>query len=161
MTITDSHKTLNLQPVNSRNYKILSSDIKHIGFVKKVNPASLIVSIINQSACSACHAKGSCTVADFQEKDIEIANTSGKVYRPGEEVSVIFKESQGFTALFYGYILPFVLVLLTLITAVSVIESELIGGILALAILIPYYITLYIFRHLLKKVFTFEIEGNN
>ena len=157
MSITGSHKYLNLQPVNSRNYKILSSDIKHSGFVKEVKGSSLIVNIINQSACSSCHAQGACSVSDFQDKEIEVANVGG-FYSPGQEVTVVFKESQGFTALFYGYILPFVLVLLTLIIAVSLSNNELTGGLLALAILIPYYITLYFFRHLLKKVFNFEVE---
>lgn len=117
----------------------------------------MIVNIINESACSACHAKGSCSVADFQDKEIEISNFAGN-YSSGQQVNVIFKETQGFTALFYGYVLPFILVLVTLIIAVSAFENELIGGLLALAILIPYYITIYFFRHLLKKVFTFEVE---
>jgi sigma-E factor negative regulatory protein RseC len=135
----------------------LSSDIKHSGFVKEVKGTSVIVNIVNQSACSSCHAKGACSVSDFQDKEIEIVNANG-AYRTGEEVTVVFKESQGFAALFYGYILPFLLVLFTLIIAVSVSKNELIGGLLALAILIPYYTTLYFFRHLLKKVFKFELE---
>jgi sigma-E factor negative regulatory protein RseC len=135
----------------------LSSNIKHIGFVKELRGSSLIVNIVNESACSACHAKSSCTVADFQDKEIEISNVAG-TYLPGQQVNVVFKETQGFTALFYGYVLPFILVLITLIVSVSYFENELIGGLLALAILIPYYISIYFFRHLLKKVFTFEVE---
>jgi len=137
----------------------LSSDIKHIGFVKEVKGTSLIVNIVNQSACSSCHANGACSVSDFQDKEIEISNVR-KNYSQGQEVTVVFKESQGFTALFYGYILPFVLVLFTLIIAVSFFNNELIGGLLALGILIPYYITLYFFRHLLKNIFKFEVEEN-
>jgi len=117
----------------------------------------LIVNIINQSACSSCHANGACSVSDFQDKEIEIANV-GNFYTPGQEVTIVFKESQGFTALFYGYVLPFILVLFTLIIAVSLFKNELIAGLLALAILIPYYITIYFFRHLLKNVFKFEVE---
>ncbi len=159
MAFTDSRKNLNLQTVNSRNDRILNSDIKHTGFVKEVNGTSLIVNIVNQSACSTCHAQGACTVADFQDKEIEIQNFS-KSYSPGQQVTVIFRESQGFTALFFGYILPFFLVLLTLIIAFEVLNNELISGILALAILIPYYTTLWFFRHLLKKIFKFEVEEN-
>lgn len=157
MTITDSHKSLNLQPGNSKNYKILSSDIKHTGFVKEVNGTSLVVNIVNQSACSACHAQGSCTVSDFQNKEIEINNVDGNYYK-GQEITVVFKETQGFTALFYGYILPFILVLATLIISISITENELIGGLLALTVLVPYYVTIYFFRHLLKNAFKFEVE---
>ena len=157
MTITDSHKSLNLQPGNSKNYKILSSDIKHKGFVKEVNGTSLVVNIVNQSACSTCHAQGACTVSDFQDKEIEINNVDGNYYK-GQEITVVFKETQGFTALFYGYILPFILVLVTLIISISVTKNELIGGLLALAVLVPYYATIYFFRHLLKNAFKFEVE---
>ncbi len=159
MTATDSHKCLNLQPGNSKKYNILSSEIKHTGFVKEVNGTSLIVNIVNQSACSTCHAQGACSVSDFQDKEIEIGNVYGN-YSLGQEITVVFKETQGFTALFYGYVLPFILVLVTLIVAVSAFDNELIGGLLALAILIPYYITIYFFRHLLKRIFTFEVEEN-
>jgi sigma-E factor negative regulatory protein RseC len=148
-----------LQTVNSKNGRILNSDIKHIGFVKEVRGSSLVVNIVNQSACSTCHAQGACTVADFQDKEIEIQNFS-KFYSPGQQVTIIFRESQGFTALLFGYVLPFVLVLITLIIALSVLNNELIGGLLALAILIPYFTTLWFFRHLLKKVFKFEVEEN-
>lgn len=149
-----------MQTVNSKNSVITKTDIRHKGFVKTVNEDSLIVNIVNQSACSSCHAKGACTVADFQDKEIEITHFS-KNYIPGQEVTILFQEAQGFTALFYGYVLPFVIVLLTLIISVSVTDNELISGLLSLAVLIPYYITLYFFRHLLKKVFKFELEEMN
>ena len=157
MTYIDSYKYLNLQCVNYKNHNKTKENIKHRAFVKKVTDTSLIAIIVNQSACSSCHAKGACTVADFQEKEIEITSFR-KNYNPGDEITVIFQESQGFTALFYGYILPFILVLVTLIIASAIFGNELVSGLLSLAILIPYYITLYFFRHLLKKVFKFEVE---
>lgn len=125
--------------------------------VKEATASSLVVSIINQSACSTCHAKGACTIADVQEKEVEIT-PDGHSYYPGQEVTVILKEVQGFKALFYGYLLPFLLVLATLITASSITGNEVFSGLLALGILIPYYTTLYFFRHILKKVFKFEVE---
>ena len=128
--------------------------------MKEVSKTSLIVNIVNQSACSSCHAKGACSVSDYQDKEIEISNFS-KNYKPGQEVTILFKETTGFKALFYGYVLPFMLVLTTLIVSNSITNNELLAGLLSLAILIPYYITLYFLRHLLKKVFNFEIEELN
>jgi positive regulator of sigma E activity len=122
-----------------------------------VNGDTMTVTITSESACAACHAKGVCTVADFQEKEIEISQTQGN-YAPGQQVTVLFRESDGFTALFYGYILPFLLVLFTLIGIFSLTNNEVLSGLLALGILIPYYTTLYFFRHYLKKVFKFEVE---
>lgn len=160
MTLPNSSKWLNLQTVNCKNNRTTKTDIKHKGYVREVGENSLIVTIINQSACSTCHAQGACTVSDFQDKEIEISHFT-KQYSPGQEVTILFKESQGFTALFYGYILPFLLVLATLIVMTSVSDNELLGGLLSLAVLIPYYTTLYFFRHLLKKVFKFELEEIN
>ena len=128
--------------------------------MKRVTDHSLIVNIVNQSACSTCHAQSACTVSDFQDKEIEITNFS-KSFVPGQEVTVVFQESKGFIALFYGYVLPFILVLSTLIITLTISNNELLAGLLSLAILIPYYITLYFFRHLLKKVFNFEVEEIN
>lgn len=145
-----------MQPVNS-NILITRTVIRHKGFVKKSTKDALIVNIVNQSACATCHASGSCTVADYQDKEIEVTHFS-KLYQVGDEVTILFRESKGFTALFWGYVLPFILVLSTLIVVLEITGNELHAGLLSLAILIPYYTTLYFFRHLLKKVFKFEVE---
>jgi len=149
-----------LQTINSRNYQILESNIKHTGFVKHVTNDKLIVNIVSESACSSCHANGACSAADVQDKEIEITNFS-KIYSPGQMVTVVFQQSQGFTAVIWSYVVPFILVFVTLIVAVSVTGNELIGGLVALAILVPYYITIYFSRHLLKKAFKFEVEENS
>lgn len=117
------------------------------------------MNIINQSACAGCHAKGACTVADFKEKEVEISEYKGN-YKVGDEVTVLFKQTKGFTALFWGYLLPFFLVLATLIVSLELTADELKSGLLSLIILIPYYITLYLFRHSLKKVLKLELEEN-
>ncbi len=134
-----------------------SKVVKHPGFVKEVRDKSLLVSIINQSACSACHANSACTVSDMEEKEIEITEFS-KSYIPGQQVTILFKESSGFSALFLGYVLPFIILLATLIISLEITDSEGISGIISLLILIPYYIILYFSRHYLKKFFKFEIE---
>ena len=134
--------------------------LRHTGIVKQVNPTSLVVSIINQSACSGCHAKGACTVADLQEKEIKIT-TFRKNYTPGTMVTVIFRESSGMKALFIGYVLPFLILLTTLIIAIEVTGNEIYGGLIALAMLVPYYFALYFSKDKLKKIFTFELDETN
>ena len=128
--------------------------------MKEVNDTKLIVNIVNQSACSTCHSKSACTVADYQDKEIEINDFTG-TYKLGQEVTIVFKQSKGFTALIWAYVIPFFLVLTTLIVMMEVTGSELKAGILSLIILIPYFTTLYFFRHLLKKVLKFEVEEIN
>lgn len=138
----------------------MKSIIKHTGFIKQVTNDKLIVNIVSESACSSCHANGACSAADMQDKEIEITNFSKK-YSPGQVVTVLLQQSQGFTAVIWSYIVPFILVFVTLIVAVSVTGNELTGGLMALAVLIPYYLILYFSRHLLNRVFKFEVEENN
>jgi len=125
-----------------------------------VNDSKLIVNIISQSACSTCHASGACTVSDFQDKEIEITDFK-KTYQVGEQVTIVFKESKGFAALAWGYLIPFFLVLGTLIIASQLTTNELKSGLISLGILIPYYTALYFLRHHLKKIFKFELEEIN
>lgn len=145
-----------MQPLNSKSEEILKV-IKHKAIVKEVSGSALIVTITNQSACASCHVNGACTMADVKEKEIEIESFQGN-YVQGQEVSVLFQESLGFKALFYGYILPFILVLSMLIILYSVTKNEVVAGLTALGALLPYYSVLYFFRDTLKKIFTFELE---
>jgi len=96
-------------------------------------------------------------MADVKEKEIDIECHHGN-FAPGQEVSVVFRESLGITALLYGYVLPFILVLSMLIILYALTEDEVVAGLSALGTLFPYYITLYFFRGALKKIFTFELE---
>lgn len=66
----------------------MSEVIRHNAFVKSIDKNSLWVTIVNESACSACHAKGACNISDFQEKEIEISIFK-KQYSPGDEVTII------------------------------------------------------------------------
>ncbi|WP_299578110.1 SoxR reducing system RseC family protein [uncultured Sunxiuqinia sp.] len=135
----------------------MSGEISHKGIIKALSAQRILVEIINESACSACHAKGMCSAADMKEKEIEINHFSGE-FHVGQTVEVVGKTSQGFKALFYGYLLPFLLIMIVLITLTSLQFSEGISGLLSLSILIPYYLILYFTRNRIRKSFEFEIK---
>ncbi|MHA7109449.1 SoxR reducing system RseC family protein [Sunxiuqinia elliptica] len=135
----------------------MSGEISHKGIIKELSDQKIIVGIINESACSSCHAKGACSMADMKDKEIEINHFSGD-FRVGQPVEVIGKTSQGFKALFYGYVLPFLLIMIILITLTSLQFSEAISGLISLAVLIPYYFILYLTRNRIRKSFEFEIK---
>ncbi|KOH44651.1 hypothetical protein NC99_25280 [Sunxiuqinia dokdonensis] len=135
----------------------MSGEISHKGIIKSLTDHQIVVSIVNESACSSCHAKGACTAADMQDKEVDIRSFSGD-FRVGQAVQVIGKTSQGFKALFYGYVLPFLLIMLVLITLTSLQFSEGISGLISLSILVPYYLILYLTRNKIRKSFEFEIK---
>jgi len=120
----------------------------------------MLVNIISQSACSSCHAKGACTSSDSEEKEIEVTGFS-RHYSPGQTVTVHFKQTHGYAAVFWGYGMPFIVVMLTLIIANILSVGELLSGLISIGMLIPYYTALYFFRNTFKKVFKFEVEENS
>jgi sigma-E factor negative regulatory protein RseC len=68
------------------------------------------------------------------------------------------QRDSGYKALLLGYVLPFILLMIVLITFLSIEGSELLAGILALLILVPYYTGLYFLRDRIKKTFSFSVS---
>jgi sigma-E factor negative regulatory protein RseC len=130
--------------------------IEHLGRVDAVTPNDIRVVIISQSACASCHAKGACTASDVSEKIVVISKTNHN-FLVGETVKVLLKQSLGFKALFLGYILPLIVVIVSLFTY-SAFLSEGKAGLLSLATLLPYYAILYLFKNKISKQFNFDIE---
>ncbi len=133
------------------------SSISHQGLVESVVNGIAKVNIVSVSACASCHAQGACSASDMQNKVIEAVDYQNKV-KPGDMVTVVTKESTGFKAVFLAYILPFILVLISLIIGNIYAINESASGLISLSILIPYYLVLYLFKSILKKSFIFEIE---
>ncbi len=134
------------------------TNICHNGIVVESNNEKTLVKILSQSACASCYAKGMCNLSEVEEKIIEVSNKGNKQFNAGEQVTVIMKQSQGNKALLLSYLIPFLVVLLTLFVAGSLSDSEAAMGLSALIVLAVYYLILYSFRNQIKQSFDFEIE---
>ncbi len=134
----------------------MAEEVKHDGIVKKIEGDTLFVSVINKSACVSCSVQEACNVSEMAEKIIEV-NRYGVDFDIGEKVVVALKEDSGLRALFLGYILPFILVMTSMIIGTSFSEDELQIGLISLLILVPYYVSLYFLRGRLKKQFSFFV----
>jgi sigma-E factor negative regulatory protein RseC len=132
--------------------------IRHSGVVKKVDEQFTYVSIISQSACASCHAKGACNITDLQEEVVEIPRRDQDEHQVGDRVEVVMRKSLGTRAVMLGYGIPFLLVIGTMITVLAISGSEGLSGLLSLGILIPYYLLLYLRRGRLKRTFTFSLQ---
>jgi len=133
------------------------SEITHEGIVQEVKDNNITISFVSQPACSACNIKNSCTLVDSEVRDLEI-DSSGKSYHVGEKVLVVLSQSNGFRAVFLGYILPMVIVFLSLVILTKLTNNEAITGLASIAILIPYYLILWILRVSIKKKFKFRLS---
>ncbi|RLD77837.1 MAG: Fis family transcriptional regulator [Bacteroidetes bacterium] len=136
-----------------------TESITHPGIVDHTSGNSIFVKVLAKSACSSCHAKGMCNIAEVEEKVIEVKKDPKRELSVGDEVTVGMHKSLGGKAVFLGYILPFLLLIGVLLLVLFVSGNEGLAGLSALLILIPYYWLLYILRDKLKRTFSFRIEG--
>jgi sigma-E factor negative regulatory protein RseC len=135
-----------------------SGIIIHPGIIESITGDKVFVRILSQSACSSCHAKGACTIADVEEKIIETDIDPSGNRKPGEQVMVKMEESLGQKAVLMGYVLPLVVLVGSIILFLSLFKHEGLAALLSLLMLVPYYLTLYLFRKQLRKEFRFRIE---
>lgn len=132
--------------------------VDHIGSIQEVTSNDIIVRILSQSACAACHAKGACGLSDTAEKTI-VVHKPDHSYMVGQNVKVTLRQSLGFKALALGYVFPFFLMVILLITLSAMNVSELKAGLFSIAVLAPYYAGLYFFNDKISRQFTFDIES--
>ena len=132
--------------------------ITHPGIVDHVTEDSVFVMVLAKSACSACHAKGMCIIAEMEEKLVEVKKDHNRDFSKGEGVTVSMNKSLGGKAVLLGYIVPFFLLIGVLTGVLFLTGNEGAAGLSAILILIPYYWLLYKYRDKLKQTFSFSIE---
>lgn len=135
----------------------MASQIEHKGIIKNIQPDLIQVLIVQKSVCGDCDAKGVCIVSDKQEKIIDIESPD-KSFKTGEQVILTGRQSTGIHAVLLAFVIPFILILITLLILHLFVINEVISGMAALSVLVPYYIILSFFNKRLKADFKFEIR---
>jgi sigma-E factor negative regulatory protein RseC len=133
----------------------MENNIRHRGIVEKVENHKVFVRIEQQAACSACHARSACHASEKKDRIIEISDDSGR-YAANEQVFVSIQSTAGFIAVTVAFVIPLALTVAAVVTGAN--QSEGVGGLAGLAVLIPYYLILYVFRDKLKKKLTFSLS---
>jgi sigma-E factor negative regulatory protein RseC len=131
------------------------------GIIERLDREIYFISITSQSACAACHSKAICGMTEGKDKTIEVPRKRNDDFKIGDEVEVLMEKSIGSKAVFIGYIIPFFMLLITLIVSLELFQSEIISGILSITILAVYYFSLYYLRDKIKKNFKFSIRHRN
>lgn len=135
------------------------SIIEHSATVINVDGEFITVDILSRSACAACTLKDNCGIFDCKTKEIKIKTDTPDRFTPGQNVMIVIDENHGWTAVFFGYILPLLLVLAALGTTLFVTEDETAAGIYSLMILIPYYLILMLFKKAFARKLIFRIKN--
>lgn len=127
--------------------------IKHDGIVIAVNGDGTVrVRIVQTSACASCKAKAMCASAESVEKEIDAV--SDGLLAIGDEAEVLVAEKIGWKAIFLAYILPFVVLLGSVLVLNEFMKEEL-AGTIALCAMGVYYIVLGFFKNKIQKGFSF------
>lgn len=135
--------------------------IEHKGVIASISDDKLSVKILQESACSTCHAKGSCMAADSKEKLVDIVDFTGN-YNINDIVTIEGKESMGYKAVLWAFVIPIIILVLVLILATLVWKlEEMEAAIASIIALTPYYVILYLLRNKMANSFKFTIKNNN
>lgn len=135
----------------------MSQLIEHSGTINHIQGHLIQVLITQESACSSCHANGACSAADKDDKIIEV-ESSDPTFQVGDRVMLYGQSSMGLQAVLLAFVIPFLIILLTLFILRLYVANEALSGTIALATLIPYYIILSFFNKKMKSKFQFFIK---
>ena len=116
----------------------MSNKIKHAGVVDGVEGECVRVRILQSSACSACKVAAHCNASETKEKIIDVMDAAASHYQKGDRVMVVADTAVGFRASLYGYLLPLILMVVTLVGVLAATHSEGLAAVSALGILMPY-----------------------
>lgn len=135
-----------------------STCIEQKGVVEEISHGLVKVNITSFSACTNCHSKQACSVLDSAVREVVAPADNISSFSIGETVRVIMKRTMGWKATVMGYVIPFMLVLTTLLILSSLQLHEVVVGLGSMVILIPYFVILYLNRERLRKTFSFTIQ---
>lgn len=130
--------------------------IQHTGEIIAIENGVAKVLIMQTSACSTCHAKSVCGVSDKKEKIIE-AEVNSNDFNVGDSVCVVGQKSLGITAVLLAYVVPFALMIVTMLIASRITEAEWIIGTVSLAVLVPYFVILRLMKSAIQAKFKFYV----
>lgn len=136
------------------------SVLEHSATIERINGGTIYVNVANNSACANCSLKKNCGIFDSKDKSITVSTQNPEMYHVGQNVMVTIDEKKGWIAVAFGYIIPLILVLITLFTTNLITNDETAAGIYSLMILIPYYLILMLFKKSFTKRFDFRIKEN-
>lgn len=139
----------------------MGNRIRHEGIITRIETDSVHVRIRQSSACASCKVAAHCNAAETKEKVIEIRGKHGDQYKVGQQVTVSTTPRIGIMASVYVYAIPLVLMVGVIILITALTGDELTAACCGLAVLLPYYLLIYLLRDLISQQVYFEIETNN
>ena len=135
----------------------MSSALQHRGVVTSVNADAVTVSVMVESACAGCHAKGICGESGA-ERIIRVVTPDASAYSVDDRVVVALKrQSMAMSSVAWGYIVPLVVLLVALFGSVALGFSDGVAAIASIVSVAIYYAGLYLTRKIFERKIEFTI----
>lgn len=136
----------------------VNGNLEHKGIVLNINGERIDVSILSESACATCKVRSACGMSETEEKVVTIFTSDAPAYREGEQVMVSVTRNMGLRAVFLAYVVPFLVLLASLLILLEAGLSEAAAGLISLGILALYYIVLWLMRRRIEREINFNIR---
>ncbi|MBE6176468.1 MAG: hypothetical protein E7146_05690 [Rikenellaceae bacterium] len=135
----------------------MGSSVQHRGIVERIVGDIVYVSVEQQSACAACHAKGICT-EQGAKRTIEVRSNHASQYNVGDRVIVaLLNNAMGFSSIIWGYMLPLVVLIVGLLLCKAIGLGDGPSAVISIVAVAIYYGAMYIFRNKIEKKIQFTI----
>lgn len=123
------------------------------GHVTAVYPDRVVVSFVQSSACSGCHATSACTMLDHKRREVTVYNPQ-ELFVVGDRVEVKVQNGVGIRAILLSFVLPLAILLLVAVCSIKLLElKEGISILLSFVSVAVYYFILSFFTpHLREKL---------
>lgn len=132
--------------------------VEHSGKIVEITPQFTTVEIVSESACSACHAKGLCSLGESKTKAVQVPTSPWQNYQVGDTVILQLKASMGHKAVWIGYVIPLIILMAVLLGVTATGVHELKAGLLSIAAVALYYLAVWLFQEKLKNEYIFSIK---
>ena len=136
----------------------MGKQISHIGKVVAVDDGEISVLVERGDACSHCESKKACAIMTSTDQTMKIKDKNCQNYSVGESVNVSINTSLGLKAVMLAYVLPLLVLMLSLAVGFCCFSSELLQVFVALIPTVCYYIVLYQFRHKIEQQFSLTVS---
>ena len=136
----------------------MAEEVSHVGRIVEITPEFTTVEIVSESACSACHAKGLCSLGESKVKAVQLPTRGWDNYKVGDEVEVCLSATMGHKAVWIAYVIPLFILMAVLLILMQGGVSELASGLWAIGAVAVYYICIKLFGKRLKNEYIFNIK---
>ena len=133
--------------------------VRHTGIVESIGNGICKVRILQGAACQDCAAHNLCSGSESKEKVVEVQIDEPRV-KVGQTVVVEATLRQGLHAVSICYIIPLILLVVSLAICISLFGEE-VGALVSLAALSSYYFCIYLMREKIGRKFRFRISDTH